>query len=366
MPVCPACGNFSEYLGIKCTICGQGHIIREQSKAALQAGDRLLGRCLGKNFAIVHVLGHGMMGTVYEAVHLQLERQLAVKVLRPELVSQPQVRERFKREAKAVAKLNHPNLVKVYDYDVEPDGTSYIAMEFIQSKMLSDLDRNAMSLGECLHLLMQLLFALSEAHRHGVVHRDLKPENLAICHYPGHPYFVKVLDFGLAKLVENQGKNQLTMAGEVLGTPTYISPEQALGLENITHSTDIYAFGVMAFEMLAGVPPYDAPTSLAIMMQHVQAPIPPLVTRTGLQVGDPLKAVITKCLAKSPDDRYPTVKDVILALEDTPEVNSLFRNSKAVEVRGLSGGSGGGPKSPDGDDRSSGVLSRMSGWFRGK
>jgi serine/threonine-protein kinase len=255
-------------------------------------------------------------------------------------------------------------------------------MEFIQSKMLSDyLKKPAaqakgpslakqdeqpppLSLGESLHILMQLLFALSEAHRHGVVHRDLKPENLAICHYPGHPYFVKVLDFGLAKLMENQGKNQLTMAGEVLGTPTYISPEQALGNDNITLATDIYAFGVIAFELLAGQPPYDAPTSLAIMMQHVQAPIPALRPREGLAVSDPLKAVITKCLAKSPDDRFPTVRDVIAALEDTPELHSLFRSSKTIEVRGAASATG-KPTSED-PDRSSGVLSRMSGWFRSK
>jgi eukaryotic-like serine/threonine-protein kinase len=360
MPVCPACSQYSELLGMRCPVCDQAHIIREQSVPALQAGDRLLGRCLGKNFSIVHVLGHGMMGTVYEAVHIQLERQLAIKVLRSELVSQPQVRERFKREAKAVAKLNHPNLVKVYDYDVEPDGTAYIAMEFIQSKMLSDLEISELSLGESLHMLMQLLFALSEAHRHGVVHRDLKPENLAICHYPGHPYFVKVLDFGLAKLMENQGKNQLTMAGEVLGTPTYISPEQALGVENITLATDIYAFGIMAFELITGKPPYDAPTSLAIMMQHVQAPIPPIEPRAGITVSDSFKAIITKCMAKSPDDRFPTVKDVIAALEETPELQNLYRNSKVVEVRS-SGSSG-----HSGAEQSSGVFSRMSGWFRSK
>ena len=323
----------------------------------------MLGRCLGRHFALVHVLGHGMMGTVYEGLHLQLERQCAIKVLRPDLVSKPAVRERFRREAKAIARLNHPNLVKVYDYDVEEDGTSYISMEFIKGTMLSELQpfssETGATLGVSLHILLQLLYALSEAHRHGVVHRDLKPENLAICHYPGHPYFVKVLDFGLAKLMENQGKNQLTMAGEVLGTPLYMSPEQAIAVEAITHSSDIYAFGTMAFEMLAGRPPFDAPTSLAIMMQHVQAPIPALTAREDISFSDALRDVVIRCLQKKPEERFPTVKDVIQAMEATPEVQSLRRSSKHIEV--AMAGRGGSKGAQE-----EGVFGRVSGWFRGR
>jgi len=337
--------------------------IREQSWEAVQKGDQLLGRCLGRNFAITHVLGHGMMGTVYEAMHLQLGRASAVKVLREDLVAQPAMRERFRREANAIARLSHPNLVTVYDYDVEDDGTSYIVMEFIRSRMLDEfVPYNDLSLSVCLHIMLQLLAALSEAHSHGVVHRDLKPENLAICHYVGQPYFVKVLDFGLAKLMEAQGGMQLTMAGEVLGTPLYMSPEQAIATGEITHATDIYAFGAMAYEMIAGKPPFDAPTSLAIMMQHVQEQVPPLKPREGTTASAELVQVVLRCLAKKPEERYPTALDVIRALEATPEVQGMYRNSEGIVFKrgGTSTETGQATATPSGGS----VLGRVSGWFR--
>src|SRR6185312_12337396 len=224
-------------------------------------------------------LGHGGMGVVYSATHPLIGKRAAVKVLKPELSKEPAAVERFVREARAVNQIGHPNIVDIYDFGVLPDGRRYYLMDLLAGESLrARLKRGgALHVSEAASVIDETASALAAAHTKGIIHRDLKPDNVFMVNVPGRWPEAKLLDWGLAKLVRGGGKFQ-TVTGSVLGTPVYMSPEQARG-EQVDFRTDIYALGVMAFELLTGAVPFKGRSSVDTLLAHQEEPVPSLLGR---------------------------------------------------------------------------------------
>jgi len=327
MGICPKCLAESDNLGALCT-CAQSHIIRESAVQAAQT-DRLLGRLIARRFALVDELGAGAMGVVYEAIQHPIRRRCAIKVLQADLSKKESLRQRFIREATAASRLNHPNLVTLYDFGVEEDGLSFIAMEYLNGFPLSELTPYTdLDIDSVVHILRQILRALAGAHKFGVVHRDLKPDNIFLCELSGDKQFVKVMDFGLAKLTEYDSLDrELTMAGEVFGTPLYMSPEQCLSAADIGVPSDIYSFGALAYEIICGRRLFDGKNAMAVMHAHVTKAPPPLSPRPGLELAAKLHDVVARCLVKEPAKRYDSAN---AALHDFEEALGL-RSGPAIK-----------------------------------
>ena len=251
------------------------------------------------------------MGEVFLAEHRLLKRPCAVKFIRPELAAHPATASRFAREVQAVTGLTHVNTVRVYDYGRADDGSFYYVMEYLDGPTLDRLvaDYGPFPPGRVVHLLRQLCGALAEAHAAGLVHRDLKPGNVIVARLGGVCDVAKLLDFGLV-LDESaaDGDDRLTRAGVVLGTPAYMAPEQAAG-EPVDARGDVYSLGAVAHYALLGRPPFGGKNARQVMAAHRAEPVPPL---DGVPAD--LAAVVTRCLAKDPADRYPTVRDLDRAL----------------------------------------------------
>ena len=315
MPICPSCHKLDTQLGRKCVHCGEAHTIRELAEG--ETANPILGRLLGGRFAVIAQLGEGAMGQVFEALQLPLGRRVAVKTLHDELGQTGGFRERFEREARATSQLNHPNLVTVYDFGIEDDGLAYIAMEYVDGEPLAAAaPYDHFSFREVSSLALQLLEGVAEAHRLGIIHRDLKPENIILTHSATHGRDLKILDFGLAKMVESDDI-KLTRAGEVFGTPVYMSPEQVIGSTEVSHAADIYAFGVILYEMLSGNPPFVAESPMAVMHQHMSAAVPPLVPYRAIrEQAESLVPLVMQCLMKDPGERPASADDVLTIFEE--------------------------------------------------
>jgi eukaryotic-like serine/threonine-protein kinase len=272
--------------------------------------EALLGRVLGQRYELEAVLGRGSIGTVYRARHRRLDRMMAVKVLRPALVGDAEAAQRFDREALAVSKLDHENCVQVIDFGCE-DGLKYLVMQQLEGPSLRELMGGPVPVGRAVGLVVQILHGLEHAHRRGLVHRDLKPENVIVVRGQGGRDTAKLVDFGLAQLLDAPAtQRRLTQAGIVFGTPLYMSPEQATG-GRVDPRTDLYAAGVILYELLSGEPPFfdQDPATLAAM--HVTREPPPLPH--GVPLG--LAPVIRKLLAKRGDDRFRTARAAASALQ---------------------------------------------------
>ena|GEM_PF-1322210 len=271
--------------------------------------DPLLGATIAGKYKIIDKLGEGGMGSVYRASQQPIERMVAVKVLLNKLVDDDMAVRRFDQEARAVSKMQHPNTVTIYDYGQTDDGRFYLVMEFLKGKTLTDLLRSRGTLEPHLacHIIRQVCASLGEAHLTGIIHRDLKPDNIFLTTVGNDENFVKVLDFGVAKLADNEAGATLTQTGMIFGTPKYMSPEQAEG-RPIDSRADIYAIGVVLYELLAGRPPFLADTAVALLLKHISAPPPEFSKiRSDLNVPQQLEQVTMKALAKDVDKRYATV-----------------------------------------------------------
>ena len=296
-----------------------------------------VGQVIASQFNILRKLGAGGMGAVYLAEQLGMDRKVVVKVMHPELTAgSSKAVERFKREAKAVAQLNHPNIVQVYVFGQTPGGQMYLAMEYIEGRDLTaDLQRGALEQPRALKILDQVCSALIEAHAAGVVHRDLKPDNIMLTDRHGNPDYVKVLDFGIAKMAD-PGAAAITQAGAVFGTPRYMAPEQAKGI-HIDARADIYALGVILYEMLTGAHPFrDATTALEYIVKHATEEIPSVgVDYSDLHITPRIDALLMRCLAKEPDARFQSARElqreVRLALRDFPEAARGFPTDGAQD-----------------------------------
>ncbi len=269
--------------------------------------DLLLGTVVGQRFKIVSRIGAGGMGVVYKARQLGMDRWVAVKMLLKELAHDDKVVKRFKVEALAASRLTHPNTIRIYDFGQTDDASLYIAMEFLEGQSLERALRREgpLPVRRVLHILKQIAASLSEAHSKGIVHRDLKPDNIFLTTVDGDPDFVKVLDFGVAKLREaDRRQGTLTQAGVIFGTPRYMAPEQCRSLA-VDHRADLYALGVIAYEALTSVPPFDADSPLAILIQHAQEPPKPLaVVRPDVEVPEEVERLVMRCLEKVPERRF--------------------------------------------------------------
>ena len=267
----------------------------------------LINRTLG-GYSLVEELGRGGMATVYKAYQPKLERSVAVKVLDPAYITDDSdVLARFRREAKAIAALRHPNILTVYDYG-EKDGLAYIVMEYVEGGTLKDrLQGKPFDCQRAVGIGIGVGRALAYAHDQGIIHRDVKPANILL-HREDWPLLA---DFGLVKL--QQARRALTQAGMILGTPDYTSPEQALG-ETADHRADIYALGVVLFEMITGQLPFKAEKAFDILLMHINDS-PPSPCNLAPDTPKILEEVILKALAKSPDERYPDMQDMVIGLE---------------------------------------------------
>jgi serine/threonine protein kinase len=311
MRYCPRCGNVTDQAS--CPKDGTPTVRRvEGERRGLTKGDVIGGR-----YRIVGELGRGGFGTVFDAVHATTGHSVAVKVMTPMGSDDgEEASRRFFQEASATSKLSHPNTVRVYDFGQTDGGDLFLAMERLTGETLQALLQRlaaagqAMSEQQAVEIANDVLRSLGEAHAHGLVHRDLKPANVFLHTIPGGEQVVKVLDFGIAK----DADAGMTQAGKALGTPTHMSPEQALG-KPVDGRTDLYALGILLFECLAGELPYWADSPLAVVMKHVTEQVPSLAVRTQGRVRPALAGVVEKAMAKEPGDRWQNALEMRAALQ---------------------------------------------------
>jgi serine/threonine-protein kinase len=316
---CPKCRTALSPDARFCVVCGTAlaatapssrHAIAAPPDDAGSSG--FIGREVGGRYRILTKLGEGGMGAVYRAEQISLKRTVALKVLRPELSADAGLVRRFNTEAELAAKLNHPNTVRLYDFGQDADGSLFIAMEYLEGRSLRQLlhKEGAMTPARALAIVDQVCASLGDAHGRGIVHRDLKPDNVMLVQVGRQAEAVRVLDFGIAKLRDEQGdmtQMPMTRAGDLLGTPQYMAPEQIRG-ETVDARTDVYALGAMLYEMVTGRLPFEAPSLMAILGKHLtELPVPPHQRRPELAIPLELSMLILAALAKDPAARPPTM-----------------------------------------------------------
>jgi serine/threonine-protein kinase len=315
-----------EYPGeaLFCPNCGTAQV-REDS------GDPMVGMTVGERYVLLDRLGHGASGTIYRAEHVTLRRKVAVKVLHHELSRDDLAIERFRREATTVGQIENDHIVEIFDFGRTGDGRLYLAMEFLEGETLADLieREGQLDTSRAVDILVQLGETLMEAHAMGYIHRDLRPRNvfLAMRRGKGHKEYVKLLDFGLAKLVEKEGEAASTSLGMTFGDPHYMSPEQARG-DGLDRRADIYSLGCIAYEMLVGEPPFVGGKVFDILTRHVEAtPAAPQARRADVPTW--LDRAVVRMLAKRPDQRFITVFRVIEALRQGSDSGHIMADDIA-------------------------------------
>ncbi len=298
----------------------------------------MIGQTLG-HYRIESKLGEGGMGVVYKARDTHLDRPVAIKVLPPERVADPERKRRFVQEAKAASALNHPNILHIYDIDAA-NGVDYIAMEYVEGKTVDELiARKGMPIRDVLKYATQVADALAAAHAAGIVHRDIKPGNIMVTGpASGHPGLVKILDFGLAKLTEREESEysastetmrRRTEEGAILGTLAYMSPEQAEG-KKVDARSDIFSLGSVLYEMITGRTPFQGETKMATLMAVIQKDPPPMAA---VEVPQELERIVSRCLRKDPDRRIQHMGDVKLALQELMEESASGKLTAAPPKR---------------------------------
>jgi serine/threonine-protein kinase len=281
----------------------------------------LIGTTISDRYLIERLLGEGGMGAVYQAEHTLMRKRMAIKVLHPEMTRLPEVVARFEREAMAAAHIDHPHVVTATDFGKLEDGSFFLALEFVEGASLREvIGAGRLELGRALHIARQMAGALQRAHTLKIVHRDLKPENVMLVDRDGDPDFVKVLDFGIAKVQMGElgtndragpEQNVLTQAGMVYGTPEYMAPEQALG-QPVDARADLYALGVIIYEMLTGHRPFEAESKVALLGMQVTAPVPAMIIKCpDCNVPLEVEVLVGRLLAKEATERMGDAKEVI-------------------------------------------------------
>lgn len=341
--VCPSCGRqFTDKLDF-CPYDGVRLLSGEENSNSL----RRVGAVIGGRYHVDGVLGHGGMGTVFRAVQQPIGRRVAVKVLHPELAQDDTFVSRFHTEAKAASVLVNPNTVTIYDFGQTEDRTLFIAMEYLRGVSLAHrLGRGALPWTHAAAIGVQVCRALSEAHRKGIVHRDLKPENIMLNAADDGSLLIKVLDFGIAKMLEIPGRTHLkgvpvTQVGVIIGTPQYMSPEQVRGGEPIPAS-DLYALGIILYEALSGAVPFVEEEPILLLGMHMKAVPPPLTSPFG-DIPPAFSTLITQLLAKEPAERPGPAGDVGTSLKRIMGDASVDANEMIgdrLHGDGSSGGTG--------------------------
>jgi eukaryotic-like serine/threonine-protein kinase len=284
--------------------------------------DIYIGQILNNRFKVESKIGEGGFGAVYRGIQLATGRKVALKLLHPEMTKDDNLVARFRREGMVLCNLRDAHTITTYDFDQTPDGTLYIAMELLEGKSLHQLfhEEAPLEWRRVFKILTEMCSSLAEAHTQGIVHRDLKPENIYLESRSGNPEFVKILDFGIAKVMRGDAIDpqspQLTATGQTLGTLEYMSPEQLMG-KPLDGRSDVYALGVLAYEMITGRLPFPeakGPAGL-ITAQLKQTPLPPSQAIPSAQLPEAADRAILKCLEKDKNNRHPTVSVLAVALQ---------------------------------------------------
>jgi serine/threonine-protein kinase len=277
----------------------------------------LVGEVLDGRYKITKKLGEGGMGEVYAAEHVHIEKRVAVKLLRPEIVTNKEAVDRFKQEARSASRIGHKNIIGIEDFGQLPDGRIYLCMELLGGSALNDLLKEGnLTPDRLLNIMIQTCHGLGAAHAKGITHRDMKPENIFVTHGPGGEDVPKLLDFGIAKVAGNDGQNNLTRTGTIFGTPFYMAPEQALG-QQVDARVDIYAMGVILYEVFSGSLPFQGESFMGILTQHITTEPEPVMQRAmkaGRVLPPGMDQIIAKAMAKDPERRYQTMDELVQAL----------------------------------------------------
>jgi serine/threonine-protein kinase len=309
---CPTCGAHFSPDGRFCPFDGTALIA---SDGWHPSADELLGTVVDGRYELLRIIGEGGMGTVYEVRHRALGKRFALKALRKDLAQDAEIAARFIQEARTAAAVSHPGLVEITDFGRLDSGQVYFVMELLEGHSLAALLRagGALPAARGLAIVRQLAAAVKAAHDARIVHRDLKPENIHVGRGDNDADLVKVVDFGLAKVI---GSSKLTRAGVVFGTPHYMSPEQAAG-EVVDHRADIYAIGIVMYEMFTGTVPFEADSYMGVLTKHLyMTPAPPSSLCPEIKSLGALEDVILRCLQKRPEARYDGLASLLADLDD--------------------------------------------------
>jgi serine/threonine-protein kinase len=283
--------------------------------------DLPLGTVLGESYRLTRLIGTGGMGSIYEAAHTSAGKRVAVKVMAREMVAYPEALARFRREVKVTSALEHPHIVHVVDFGVSPTGEPYLVMEYLEGE---DLDRRLerdkrVAIDTAVPIVKQVASALAVAHAEGIVHRDLKPGNVFLTKVPKHEVFVKVVDFGISKVLKTS-VTKLTMTRAVFGTPEYMAPEQAAGqIDWIDHRSDQWSLAAVSWQMLSGHLPFWKPDVQSLLNQVVAGAPNPLPAADAARITPELRQVLDRALSKRREDRFPTINAFARAFEAAAE-----------------------------------------------
>jgi serine/threonine-protein kinase len=322
LKVCPECRTRFETVWSKCPNDG-AELVQEKP-------DPLLGQVFGEHYEILSVLGRGGMSVVYKARHKLMDRIVAIKVLHGD--ADQVACERFRHEAQAASSLNHPNIITIYEFGIIKD-QAFLVMDCLEGSNLNEILQQDVRIPveRAINIFRQACLGLEHAHKNGVVHRDLKPSNLCIIKGDGGTETVKIVDFGIAKLLPETGKEQtkLTQTGEVFGSPLYMSPEQCKA-RPIDSRSDIYSLGCLMYESLTGKPPLEGETAYETMTMHVSKTPPPFSKAApDVHINPSIEALVFRCLEKAPEDRYQSAAEV---LADLPTIKAESGSMKVKSV----------------------------------
>jgi serine/threonine-protein kinase len=302
--------------------------------------DPLISQLVADRYRVIRKLGEGGMGSVYLAEHVVIEKKVALKVLAPELARRSDLVARFLQEARSASRIGHENVIDISDFGQSPDGLVYIAMEFLDGKDLGELVRTQGSLewSEARDIVLQICRALRAAHEKGIVHRDMKPENIFLIQREGQPHFVKILDFGIAKVMGlDPNGPRLTRTGMIFGTPEYMAPEQAEG-KDTDHRADIYAVGCIIYHLITGQTPFVAESFMTMLTKHLmEDPVPPSVRRPDRAITVEMDGLVLKALEKDREKRWQSMAELIEAVGVCPGPERTISNppgGQTVEMGG--------------------------------
>jgi serine/threonine protein kinase len=306
MRFCPRCGSRYEHE----RFCPEDGVATEPLPNSGPQKDALIGTVVDGRYRIEQQIGEGGMGVVYKISHVSLNKTLALKLLRGEMAKDPEVVQRFIQEAQSATQIGHENIIDISDFGRLPDGTVYFVMEYLNGHPLNDIIKRGGSIpvSDAVSIIRQIAGALGAAHQRGIVHRDMKPDNVYVVKRGEEANFVKVLDFGIAKV--GGASNKLTRTGMVFGTPHYMSPEQAAG-QSVDARTDIYALGVIMYEMFTGRVPFDADTFMGVLTKHMFEKPEPMTTAGAERQLGALESITMRALEKKPENRYQSMQELI-------------------------------------------------------
>jgi len=304
------------------------------------ATDPLIAQLVANRYRIIRKLGEGGMGSVYLAEHVVIEKRMALKVLAPELARRADLVARFLQEARSASRIGHENVIDISDFGESSDGLVYIAMEFLDGKDLGEIVRTqgALEWPKARDIVLQICRALRAAHDKGIVHRDMKPENIFLIQREGQPHFVKILDFGIAKVMGlDPNGPRLTRTGMIFGTPEYMAPEQAEG-KDTDHRADIYAVGCIVYHLITGQTPFVAESFMTMLTKHLmEDPVAPSVRRPDLAITPEMDMLVLKALEKDRDKRWQSMAEMLDAVAVCPGPESALPKPSAGQTVEMGG-----------------------------